>query len=88
MKVGSIIKSQELINKLKLFRDKAFCHHSHYEAGQIYREIQNSIPEPYDFHINVEWNHIQLGHGFKQACNALDFHIKACIKHLNGKRFD
>ena len=80
-----IIKNQELIQKLELFRDKAFCHHSHYKAGQIWREIKYNIPEPYHFHISTEWNHIQLGHGFKQACDALDFHVKACIRNLKER---
>lgn len=81
------IENQELIKKLELFRDKAFCHHSHYKAGQIYREIKDEIPAPYDFHISVEWSHVQLGHGFKQACDALDFHVRACIKYLKGEVF-
>lgn len=79
------MENEELIKKLELFRDKAFCHYSHYKAEQIYKEIGDKIPEPYDFHILVEWNHIQLGHGFKQACDALDFHVKACIRNLKEK---
>lgn len=72
---------------MESFRDKAFYHHSHYKAGQVYREIINEIPKPYNFHISVEWQHVQLGHSFKQACVALDFHVKACIKHLKGEVF-
>jgi len=72
----------ELINKLLQFKNKAFCHHSHYKAGQIWREIRSYIPEPYNFKICVEWSHVQLGHGFKQACLALDDEIKNFINTI------
>jgi hypothetical protein len=76
------MKNTELIDKLLLFKDKAFCHHSHYKAGQIWREIKYYIPEPYNFKIFVEWSHVQLGHGFNQACLALDDEIKGFIKTI------
>lgn len=78
------MSNKELIQNLKLFRDKAFCHHSHSKAYTIFRKIAKNIPKPYITQIQTEWSHVQLGHGFEQACGALNTEIEKCIKHLKG----
>lgn len=74
----------ELITNLKLFRDKAFSHHSHYKAGQLWRLIAKEIHPDYYQKISIEWSHVQLGHGREQACAALDTEVKKYINFLEN----
>lgn len=81
------MEKELLIEQLKLFRDKAFCHHSHYRAGQIWREIVKGIridPVHLEFarRIESEWQEAKSGHGFQQACGQLDFEVKNFISYL------
>lgn len=76
------LNNKELIKQLEIFRDKAFCHHSYYKAGQTWRKINKFISEPYNSRIAIEWSHVQLGHGNKQACETLDKEVKECINNL------
>ena len=71
--------NKELIEKLILFKNKAFCHHSHYRAGQIWRKVSKYIPSPYHQKIATEWEHVYLDHDFKQACMALNAEINNFI---------
>lgn len=76
------MEKEQLIENLKLFRDKAFCHHSHYKAGQLWGKFAKEIHPEYYQRISNEWLHVQLGHGFSQACAALDTEIKQYINYL------
>lgn len=76
------MKKEEIIKNISLFRDRAFSHHSHYKAGQIWRIIKDHIHQPYAQRIAIEWSHIQLGHGYKQACAALDEEVKRYVEFL------
>lgn len=76
------MNNKELIKQLKLFKDKAFCHHSHYRAGQIWKQIVEYIPKEFKRDIQTEWQHVYLGHEFTQACAALNTEVKKCIDYL------
>ena len=78
------MNKRELVQKLQSFKDKAFCHYTHQRANQIWKEVRKHIPSPYGNRICIEWGHVKLGHGFKQACAALDDEIKECIKYLEN----
>jgi hypothetical protein len=81
-------KKDTLIKNLNLFKDKAFCHHSHYKAGQIWRKISNEIDPEFYMKISIEWAHVQIGHGFEQACMALECEIKKFIRYLGGDQYE
>lgn len=82
------MNKRELVQNLQLFRDKAFCHYTHQKAIQIWMKIKKHIPSPYGSRICTEWGHVKLGHGFKQACAALDEKIKECIKYLENDSYN
>lgn len=82
MKVERLTKEQILAQKLLSFKDKAFCSYTHGRADSLWKEIRSEIPEPYRVAISIEWSHIQIGHGYKQACAALDEEIKKYISYM------
>lgn len=70
----------DLKEKLLKFKDKAFCYYTHEQASTLWREISKLIPEPFCTKISIEWGHVGSGHGYKQACSALNDEIR---KFLN-----
>lgn len=78
------MNNKELIKQLRLFRDKAFCHHSHYKAEQIWTQISKYIPYQYYEQMLTEWGHVLCGQGFTQACGALDTEVKKCVSYLES----
>lgn len=77
------MSNDELIEKLLRFKDKAWCHYTHYEAHHIWSEIARFIPKQFASSIQTEWCHCYLGHGFRQACMALDTEITKCVEYLS-----
>lgn len=84
------MKKESLIEELKLFKDKAFCHHSHYKASNLWRGInsnsfwkENPQYDKQRRQISIEWSHVQIGYGFEQACRALDDEVKKLIEMID-----
>ncbi len=77
--------NKELIKKLDMFLNKAWCIHSLQSARALYREIIPFIPEPYNRSISTEWGHVQMGHGIEQARLALKDEIELFKKSIDLK---
>lgn len=65
------MKNKELIKLLDRFVNKAWCTYSEQTARSLWKQIAPYIPVPYQHNIQIEWEHVKLGHGIEQARMAL-----------------
>ena len=57
----------KFVDDFEYIINNAFCTYSFNKAYNRWIEMKHTIPDPYEFKIGIEMNHIYCGHGIWQA---------------------
>lgn len=59
-----------------------WCTYSFEKGKKRWREIKSKIPEPFRFKIDIEIEHVGLGHGIEQSRQAVKDEMNKYINYL------
>ncbi len=75
----------KLANDFDYILNNIWCTYSFEKGNKRWKEISLQIPETYRFKINVEMNHVWLGHGVNQARLAVKDEMEKYLDYLISK---
>lgn len=75
-------EAYRIANDFDYILNNIWCTYSYEKGKQRWREIKSQIPEPFKFKIDIEMNHVWLGHGIEQARKAVKSEMNNYIDYL------
>lgn len=72
----------EVANDFDYILNNIWCTYSFEKGRDRWKEIRSNIPDPYKFRIDIEIDHVWLGHGISQARLAVKHRMEEYLIYL------